>query len=234
MGFLATAASKEPGISGKGSGDDVWTIDHNLQLVNTVNGCACGNSQDGLRGCAVECWPQDQGLIGQISASDTELTLTVSLSKTENALGSFGFDLLYAPYALKFKTSLPGLLLQNFDKFSVQEISPGRIRAGGYTTGTPIPENTDGTLATLTFDILSPCSTDLKFVSLKDSMVSWQEHQIQFGTLTGNGLADAIALLRIAAGQNAEIPACIPDIGNDGRKGLAEAVWLLQWAAELR
>ena len=218
------------GINGGGAGDDVWTIDQSLHLINTKNACACYLSGE----CPMYYGPENEGLFANISDTAGGVTVVISLGKTPNDVASVGFDLVYNPVSLKFKTVVPGLPLQNFDKFSVREISPGRIRAGGYTTGTPIPQNTDGILATLTFDILSPCRTDLKFVSLKDNMISWQEHQISFGTLTGNGLADAIALLRISAGQNAEIPVCIPDIGNDGRKGLAEAVYLLQETAELR
>ncbi|MGE0083675.1 MAG: dockerin type I domain-containing protein [Desulfococcaceae bacterium] len=226
--YTATATSKEPGINGDGAGDDVWTIDQSLHLTNTKNACACYSSGE----CPMNYWPDNKGLFAKISDVTGGVTIGISLGKTPNDVASVAFDLLYDPAVLKFKTASSGLLLQNFDKFSVREIYPGRVRAGGYTTGTPIPENTDADLATLTFDILSPCSTDLKFVNLKDNMVSWQEHTLRYSS--GNELAHAVALLRIAAGQNTEIPACVPDIGNDGKKGLAEAVWLLQETAKLR
>ena len=226
--FVATARSYYSGINGGGYGDDEWTIDQNMEIRNTTDACACYLSGE----CPMYYIAENEGLFANISDTAGGVTAVVSLGRTPNDVASVAFDLLYDPAVLTFKTSLPGLLLQNFDKFSVKEITPGRIRVGGYTTGTPIPENTDGTLATLTFDILGPCSTDLKFVSLKDNMVSWQEHTLRYNA--GNDLAHAIALLRIAAGQNAEIPACVPDIGNDGKKGLAEAVYLLQETAGLR
>jgi len=222
--FVATAKSKESGINGGGWGDDVWTINQNLELINVTDACTCYSS--GV------CPLDNVGIFANISDTAGGVTAVVSLGRTPNDIASVAFDLLYDPAVLKFKTASSGILLQNFDKFSVREISPGRIRAGGYTTGSPIPANTDADLATLTFDILGPCSTDLKFVSLKDNMVSWQEHTLRCSA--GNELAHAIALLRIAAGQNTEIPACVPDIGNDGKKGLAEAVWLLQETAGLR
>ncbi|MDM8556068.1 SdrD B-like domain-containing protein [Desulfococcaceae bacterium HSG7] len=37
--FLATATSKEPGIVDGGEGDDVWTINQDGELVNSVNAC---------------------------------------------------------------------------------------------------------------------------------------------------------------------------------------------------
>jgi len=222
--FLATATSKEPGINSVGAGDDVWTIDQNFKLTNTTDACACYSSGDCPKSYAL--------LFTNISDVSNGVTITVSLGRTPNDIASVAFDLLYDPAVLKFKTASPGLLLQNFEKFSVREIIPGRIRVGSYTSGSPIPANTDADLATLTFDILGPCSTDLKFVNLKDNMISWQEHTLRYSA--GNELAHAIALLRIAAGQNTEIPACVPDIGNDGKKGLAEAVWLLQETVGLR
>lgn len=38
-GFVATASSKAPGIGFGGQGDDVWTLNQDLDLTNPVNGC---------------------------------------------------------------------------------------------------------------------------------------------------------------------------------------------------
>lgn len=68
----------------------------------------------------------------------------------------------------------------------------------------------------------------------KNIMGSSQGPEWTFTTETYPYLSDCIRVLQTLTGTDAGDLSQIPDVGNDGKKGLPEAILLLQYAAEMR
>jgi hypothetical protein len=225
-------------------GMDEWTIDDNGILVHVQDYAPLcpGLTIQPIHSEAVlcdslgkndPCQQRNKGLVPRLSATQSELTLSLFLAAPNN-LGAFGFEVVFNPEVLRFSSSSPESLAQSMDAFEVRETEPGRLRLGGYAMDF-IPKGESGPLASLSFQVLTDGPLELDLINLTDHMNPWAERQISIPALSErNDLAEAIRILKILAGLRVDRDLWAPDIDEDGGKGLPEVVFLLQRVADLR
>ncbi|MFP4039238.1 MAG: cohesin domain-containing protein [Desulfosudaceae bacterium] len=105
-----------------------------------------------------------------------EVKWCLRINKAPNAVRAFGLEILYPARKLSFKKALQADLLKDgAGFFGAREVSPGRIRLGGFEPGeNHIPANAAGVLAELTFTVIEDDPTpEFRITGLKDDMAGW-------------------------------------------------------------
>ncbi|MCP4106146.1 MAG: hypothetical protein GY749_11500 [Desulfobacteraceae bacterium] len=110
------------------------------------------------------------------------ISVPVRIQNAPNAFNSLGFEVAYDSAALTYTGfEKKDALAENFDQFSVSEISAGVIRCGGFKSSGEISAGTSADLVYLKFTVTSRCNylffecnhSKLELIRLKDDIKSW-------------------------------------------------------------
>jgi hypothetical protein len=122
-----------------------------------------------------------QGLdVGDSRASGGGVvSIPVLMQGALNDVDALGFDVFYNPNVLQFTGMFTrGPLVANWSFVDVSEISPGRVRVGGFTVIDTILAGEDGTVVTLEFNVVcSNCAvgdtSEIFVMMLVDDLAGW-------------------------------------------------------------
>jgi len=91
----------------------------------------------------------------------TEVTVTVLVSKNQNEIRAFGFEMTFDPAIFQLQKIEKGLLCGDWAAVDGNEVSPGNMIVGGYMgSGTSIPPGSSGGLAQIKFKVIYSGSDD--------------------------------------------------------------------------
>lgn len=77
----------------------------------------------------------------------------IQLEGNRSPIDAFGFDFIYSPEHLSFKSISQGELCTHFSFLEAKEVKPGIIKIGGFDTQ-PIPENSLGSLLQIEMTVI--------------------------------------------------------------------------------
>ncbi|MFZ5564565.1 MAG: cohesin domain-containing protein [Thermodesulfobacteriota bacterium] len=106
----------------------------------------------------------------------------ISVKKAPNDVKAFGFDMLYSTDALKLEGLQKGALIKDgFSFFKFNEVSPGRVRMGGFAPDDNyMKKGASGELIVMTFKKTAKSSqpAEIKIVDIKDHMKLWGSYSV--------------------------------------------------------
>ncbi len=123
---------------------------------------------------------------------DEDIKVHINISNNQCAISAFGLDLSYDTSMFSYQgIDIQNCLTSNWSLVDANEISPGKVRVGGYSGSGPIIQPTDnGCLVVVTLKVIcqSPACQDgqqsvLSIDSYSDELVSYQPQPAQ-GTFT--------------------------------------------------
>ncbi len=102
------------------------------------------------------------------------VTYTISVSNAPNEVKSFGLDISYNASALMYNSiSFASSLVASFSYKDANTPSDGIVRIGGFTSQNTITQGTSGTLAQVSFTVLSTQDASVFLTNLKDDISTW-------------------------------------------------------------
>ena len=126
---------------------------------------------------AVETCVEDSSgqidVAGGIGATGGLVNIPVRINDAPNDVSAFGFELIYDPAMLAFKSFEKGALAQDLDFFNAQLIEDGLLRCGGVKNK-GILKGASGSIVFVQFEIKqTEPSTKLSLQGLTDDMANW-------------------------------------------------------------
>ncbi|RJP23313.1 MAG: hypothetical protein C4520_06600 [Candidatus Abyssobacteria bacterium SURF_5] len=117
--------------------------------------------------------------------SSSSVTLCVTIDQAPNVVDAFGLDVIYDTGILTYTGNwLEGDLGAGFQFLDVNELVPGQIRIGGFTTEYPIGQQSAGTISCLEFVVGECGSTTLTLSNLVDDISGWPKCDGQLSCLS--------------------------------------------------
>ena len=114
-------------------------------------------------------------------SSGSDITFAVSVHDAPNDVATFGFDVQYDVWSLRYSGFSRGSLVDNFDFVNVNNCLPGTVRVGGFVATTAgIVQGESGTLVLLSFQVVGEEDCGVKLAALKDNMQGWSTRPGQF------------------------------------------------------
>jgi PKD repeat protein len=114
---------------------------------------------------------------GGIGAIGGLVNIPVRINNAPNDVSAFGFELVYDPLMLSFKSFEKGALAEDLDFFNAQLIEEGILRFGGVKNK-GILKGASGSIVFVQFEILqTEPATKLFLQSLTDEMARWTTSQ---------------------------------------------------------
>ncbi|MDA3815233.1 MAG: cohesin domain-containing protein, partial [Patescibacteria group bacterium] len=105
--------------------------------------------------CPKDCEEQEtknyDNLYLDIQQKDNQTEILINVNNTPNEVDAFGFDVEYRG-DIKFLDYSRGILTNDFDFFSVNDLGNGVLRVGGFTTQGIIAKNSSGNIVILEFE----------------------------------------------------------------------------------
>jgi PKD repeat protein len=124
----------------------------------------------------VPCEEDNSGQLdvaGGIGAPGGLVTIPIRINDAPNDVSAFGFELVYDPEMLSFKSYEKGALAEDSDFFDVKLISDGILRCGGVKNK-GILDGASGSVLFVQFEIIqSEPSTKLSLQGLTDEIANW-------------------------------------------------------------
>lgn len=126
-------------------------------------------------------FPQSISIDTQGGTVGDTVTFTIWIDRAPNAVDAFGFDLLYDREVLQYTGRFfLEELSRTFEFFDANEPQTGRIRVGGFTTGTPVDVQHSGRLVTLEFSVIGSGNANVSLANLVDDLTSWSTQPAVF------------------------------------------------------
>lgn len=105
------------------------------------------------------------------------ITIPVEVRNAPNAVDALGFELVYDPTKLTFSgCDFTGTLLEAWDQKQCSTPTPGLVRVGAFTTGTPIAAGATGLAVKVAFEVIA-CEVGEQFAlplqDLVDDVATW-------------------------------------------------------------
>jgi PKD repeat protein len=108
-----------------------------------------------------------------IGAPGGLVSIPVRINNAPNDVSAFGFELVYNPEMLSFKSFKKGALAENLDFFNVQLVKDGMLRCGGVKNK-GIQNGASGSILFVQFEIIqTEPATKLSLQGLADDMANW-------------------------------------------------------------
>jgi len=122
------------------------------------------------------CVEDDSGqldIVGSIGVPGGIVKIPVKIQKAANSVSSFGFEIVFDPEMLTYKSFSRGALVENFDYFEARLISDGIIRCGGAKNN-GIMSGASGSVVFIEFEIIqTDPATQLSIQNIKDDFSGW-------------------------------------------------------------
>ena len=122
------------------------------------------------------CVEDDSGQLdvgAGVGSSGGLVRIPVRINNAPNDVSAFGFDLVFDPAILTYKSFDRGSLTEDFEMFNVNVISEGVLRCAGMQND-GIHVNASGTVLFAEFEVNNAePETQLSLQSLKDNMAEW-------------------------------------------------------------
>lgn len=92
-------------------------------------------------------------IIGATGAMGREVKIPVMVKFAPGSISAFGFDVIYDENVLDYSGYERGDLTASFDVFEANPIDSGKVRVGGFTFTSTIPQGANGYLVWLKFNV---------------------------------------------------------------------------------
>lgn len=127
---------------------------------------------------AESCSENDSGALnieGSQGGIGDEITIPVRIQSAPNAIGTFGFEVIY-PDVLEYLSFEKGVLTASFEFVSASAVIPGKVRTGGFSV-TNIPLGSSGSVILLKFRVIGNPSGcyPLSLENLKDNVAQFSK-----------------------------------------------------------
>lgn len=185
------------------------------------------------------CSEDDSGALnieGSQGGIGDEITVPVRIQSAPNAVGTFGFEVIYPNSFLEYLSFEKGVLTASFEFVSANAVSPGKVRTGGFSA-TNIPLGSSGSVVLLKFRVVgnpSGCYS-LTLENLKDNVAQFSKSGGCFCVRACDGdqnddgeitPADALIVFKCYLGTGPRNECC--DVNQDGEVTPADALCIFK------